>query len=342
VSHRAAVLIIILTAVLACLAPSAVLGQEDGYAFKLSNFSVELTGGWSSIAPGNLNRAVDNENAYLQHYYLKKYAYYDSLYGDAYSASYAYTGGKTFLPMDSITPYGAAIRYQVSPTFALSLGVQLLRGSRQSDVGLDVAVTDAPTSDFTAHYRNKGFLVAVESWMPFLGANFGWDMLKLLRTEIYLQGGPIIGDCRIYSRREESVTDAAGTIASGYRVLEMTGRSQSVAIEAGGQLRIKLLPFLEIYGQGGYAFRKLTKVRGPHTILTVSEAPVASESSYALTGIWGITWDKAQTAWGIYSAPALTTNYLNISGRNSTIPGTTVANVELSGFQLTAGIAIRL
>ncbi len=339
-SYRCAALIILIVA-LFLIPPAAAWAQEEGYPFKLSNFSLELTGGWSSIAPGNLNRAVDNENAYLEHYYLKRYAYYQSLYGGAYSASYAFTGSKTFSPMDSITPYAAALRYQVSPTFALSLGVQFLRGSRGSDVGLDVAVSGAPTSDFTAHYRNSGFLVSVKSWMPFLGANFGWDLLKFLRTEIYLMGGPIVGDCRVYSRREESVIDVAGTVSSGYRVLELTGRSKSLAIEAGGQLRIKLLPFLELYGQGGYAFRKLTKVHGPHSVLTVAETPVAAETKYSLSGTWGITWDKAQTAWGIYSAPALTTNYSTI-GWNSTIPGTTVANVELSGFQLTAGIAIRL
>ncbi len=340
-SHRCAALTVLIAA-LSVLAPSAALAQEEGYPFKLSNFSLELTGGWASIAPGNLNRAVDNENAYLKHYYLKQYAYYDLQYGDAYNAAFAYTGSESFSAMDSITPLAAAIRYQVSPTFALSLGLQRLRGSRHSNVGLDVAVTDAPTADFTAHYRNEGFLVSVESWMPFLGANFGWDLFKFLRTEIFLQGGPIVGDCRIYSRREESITNESGIVSSGYRVLELTGRSKSLAIETGGQLRIKLLPFLELYGQGGYAFRKLTKVHGPHSVLTVAETPAAAESRYSLSGTWGITWDKAQTAWGLYSAPALTTNYSNIGGWNSTIPGTTVANVELSGFQLTAGIAIRL
>lgn len=332
----------VLTIVFLALLPGGLGAQEDGYAFKLSNFRLELTGGWGSIAPSNLNRAAENENAYLEHYYIKKHAYFESLYGDAYSVVASYTSGREFGALDSITPYSASLRYQVSPTFALSLGVQVLRGARQSDVGLDVSVADSRTDDYTAHYRNEGFRISVRSWMPFLGANFGWNLLGFLRTEIYLLGGPIIADCRVFSRREESITAAAGTVSSGYRVMEISGRSQSVAVETGGQLRVRILPFLDLYGQGGYAFRKLTRIHGPHTIRTVSETPVASESNYALSGTWGITWEKAQTGWGLYSAPALTTSYANISGRNPTIPGTTVANADLSGLQLSAGIAIRL
>ncbi|MCX6560539.1 MAG: hypothetical protein NTZ26_08480 [Candidatus Aminicenantes bacterium] len=335
----AAVAFIVIAA--AFLWPSPGLAQEEGNPFSFSNFTIELTGGWSRIAPGNINRAVDGENLYLQHYYVKKYAYYDNLYGDAYTPEYRYTAGKTFLPLTAMTPVGAYLRYQVSPTFALSFGLQYLKGVQNSDVGLDVEVANPPTGvPFTAHYTNSGFVVSAKAWMPQLGVHFGWNLLKFLRTEIYLQGGPILADFQVLNQRRESVTTETGTTSASSRTMELTGHADSVAIELGGQIRIKLLPFLEIYGRGGYAFRKLTKIHGPHTIHTVVESPVPSETDYSLSGTWGISWENATTAWGKYAAPILTTNFSTIG--HSTAPGTTVANGELSGFQLTAGLAIRL
>jgi hypothetical protein len=318
------------------LSSSLARAQEQGYAFRWSNFRIEFAGGWAGTGLGDFNTATQNENLYLDHYFLKRYA--------AYSPVYRYTAGESFLPLETVTPIGASIRYQVSPTFALSLGVQYLRGERTSDVGLDVEVGNDPAGiPFTAHYRNQGFVQSVKAWMPQLGAHFGWDLLKFLRAEIFLLGGPILGDCRVWSQRRESLTTAEGTVSSGSRTLEITGHSNSVAIELGGQARFKLLPFLEVYGQGGYAFRKLAKIRGPRTIRTVTESPVPSETLYSLTGIWGRTWERADTPWGAYASPILTTEYgTQAWSFDSGMFGTASANVDLSGFQLTAGISIRL
>ncbi|MDD8025755.1 MAG: hypothetical protein PHI34_04525 [Acidobacteriota bacterium] len=315
--------------------PAAARAQEQGYPFRLSNFHLEFTGGWVAISPDDLNRTVDYENSYLTHYYLNRYAYYDNLYGDAYSARNVFSGGQEFESLQSVTPLGAAIRYQASPTFSLSLGVQYIRGVKSSDVDLDVMIDDASAGASTAQYRNDGLTVSVKSWMPYLSANFGWDLFKFLRTEIFVMGGPIIGDLRAWDQRFESVVTEEGTVSSGSRTMEITGHSTSVAVEIGGQVRIKLLPFVEIFGQAGYAFRQLNQIQGLQSIQTLSELPTASESLYSLSGTWGVNWERPSSAWGSSSLPLLTTNFANGTR-------TTVANVDLSGFQVTAGLSIRL
>ncbi len=324
--------------------PGLLAAQEDGYPFRWSNFRIEASGTWAGISPESLNRAVDYENAYLAHYYLGQYAYYDDLYGDAYAASFAYAGDQAFARLDRVAPISIALRYQASPTFGLSLGLERIRGVRTSGVALDVLGEDgradtALPGASTAHYENRDLTISVESWMPYVAANFGWDLFKPLRTEIYIKGGPIFGDLRIWNQRLESVTAGGETLASGSRTMEMTGTSTSLAIEAGGQLRIRLLPFAEIYGQAGYAFRQLNQISGLNSIAAVTTLPSASEISSAVAGTWGVTWEKATSPWGSFSAPTLTTSY-NTSGRSTV--GTTTAAVDLSGLQLGVGLSIRL
>ncbi|MDD8025754.1 MAG: hypothetical protein PHI34_04520 [Acidobacteriota bacterium] len=339
---------VILVFVLILLASLPARAQEIGYPFKWSNFRIELTGGWARISPKDLNRAVDYENAYLNHYYLDRYAYYDDLYGDAYSARYVYSGAEKFESLRSITALGAAIRYQLSPTFALSLGVQSLRGAKSSGVGLDVVIDDArPEAEFpgtsTASYANDDLTVSIKSWMPYLAANFGWDLFKFLRSEIFFLGGPIFGDVRAWNKRNESILAAEETVSSGSRTMELTGRATSIGIELGGQLRFKLFPFLEIYGQASYAFRQLNQIQGLYSLLMTSELPTASETLYTAEGTWGVRLEKAGTPWGLFSAQTLTTEW-GTEGwtTDSYALGATGASVDLSGFHLTAGISIRI
>lgn len=330
-------------AVLLALWPALAGAQEDGYSFKLSNFRVEVIGSWGRISPSNLNRGADNELAYLEHYYLKYYAYKENLLGDGYRASQAYTSGKTLQHLESIAPVGASIRYQVSPTFALSIGFLYMKGVRTSSLGLDVTVEDAGQPlPYIDSYRNEGFQLSVEAWMPQLGAHFGWNLGRLLRTEIFLLGGPIMGDCRIFSPRQEYVTSPEGTIYSSRRTMELTGRSNSIAIELGGQLRLKLLSFLDLFGQTGYAFRKLTRIHGLHTIHTQRDVPTLYDSVYAKQGTWGIGLERATTPWGEYRAPMLTTDYSSVWSWGVAGAGSTVASVDLSGFQFAAGLSVRL
>jgi hypothetical protein len=330
-------------AVIIAVLPALAGAQEEGYAFKLSNFRIEMMGSWGRISPTNLNRGADNENAYIDHYYTKKYAYYESIYGEAYRVSYISRKGTIIQPLESITPVGASIRYQLSPTFALSLGIQYMKGVRTSSIGMDVAVEDdRAAAPYNEHYSNDGFQLSVEAWMPQLGAHFGWNLGKLLRTEIFLLGGPILGDTRVWNQRRESVSTAEGTTSSSQRTMEITGHSNSLAMEMGGQLRLQLLPFLDLFAQPSYAFRKLTRIHGLNTIRTVTELPSASESLYAYSGTWGIGWEQVSTPWGPYRAPRLTTEFNPTWAWGTTGIGSTVANVDLSGFQIAAGLSIRL
>lgn len=330
------------------LAPVALRGQEQGYPFRWSNFRIEISGGWIGLEPRDLDKAVEYENAYVSHYFLDRYRFYDLLYGDDYAAQFAFKDGQEFLPLRSGTPLSAAIRYQASPTLGLSLGVQLLQGSRTSGVGLDVAITDTRADSplpgaSTASYANDGLTVSVDAWMPFLAANFGWDLLKSLRGEIFFLGGPIFGDLRVWNSSRESLTSAGETVASDTRTIELTGSQTSMAVELGGRLEIKVFGFLHLYGQAGYAFRAFNNIHGLNSIRWASEIPTASETRYALEGPWGVNREEVETPWGRFEAPILTTEFGTYFWKSDIQAfGTAPAEVNLSGLQLQAGLSIRL
>jgi hypothetical protein len=331
-----------LVVVLVCLGIglSPLMAQEKGYAFTWSNFSLELTGAWSRIAPDNLNRAIDYEAAYIQHYYVRRFEYYNDLSGGTYSSQLVYRDGKEFQALRQAIPLGAAIRYQASRTFGLSLGVQSLRGEETSDVGLDVLIEDASAGASTAQYRNDGFTISAKTWMPYLAANFGWDLFRPVRAEIYILGGPIFADLRIWNHRLESVTGGAGILASGSQTIELTGHSTSFAVELGVQVRARILPWLSAFAQAGYAFRQFEQIKGLHTVRTTTEAPLVSENLYSLEGTWWMVSEFKVLPWGFFEAPTLSTSCdYPPSAWNCARVG---ASVDLSGLQVGVGLSIRL
>jgi|GEM_PF-1057389 len=340
--------ILLLAAVL--LAPAAASAQEKGYPFRWSNFRIEASGGWIGVNPGDLDRVVDYENAYVKFSFLDRYAYYDGLYGDAYSAQFAYKGSQKFLPLRSGTPLQVALRYPASPTLGLSLGLRHFRGVQASGVALDVTVSDGREGSelpgaSLAGYANDDLTLSVETWMPFLAANFGWDLLKFLRTEIVVLGGPIFGDLRVWNERHESVTSGGETVSLSSRSQEITGTETTLAVELAARLEIKIFPFLHVYGQAGYSFKTFNDIHGLNSIRVAAELPTPSQTVYSQTGPWGVRLTEWEAAWGKFSASGLTTSFGTDWSEvlfTHNAYGTAPAEVNLSGLQLQAGLSIRL
>lgn len=329
------------------LIPLAARAQEDGYPFRLANFSFEFLGGATKLAPTDLNSIAAYEEAYLQYYYVTRFDYYRNLYGAAYQVQRTRTGDAQFNSVRDGLSYGARLRYNLSPSLGLSFGIQFLSTTQHSNVGMKVDVTDG-SRDYVDYggtvsyqYQNSGFLLSATAWTPEFGAHFGWQIGSLLRLEILVAGGPLYVEFRSLNERRTTVTDASGYVSGSLARTDMTGKATGISGELGGRICAKTAGFLDFFIEGSYAFRNATYLTGPGMTQSVGFDSNALQDPVVAS--WSGEWIKVPasitSAWGKFS------NYRATNQPVSPAYGSTGAQkftLDLSGFQLKAGVAIKL
>ncbi len=327
------------------LLPPLARAQEDGYPFRLANFSFEFLGGATRIAPGDLNSIADYEETYLRYYYATRFNYYRGLYGDAYQVRSTRTGDAQFNSIRDALSYGVRLRYNLSPSFGLSFGVQFLTCTQTSNVGMKVDVIDG-SRDYVDYggtvsyqYQNSGFLLGASAWVPQLAAHFGWQFGGVLRLEILVAGGPLFVECRSLSERRLSVTDASGYQSGSLVRTEMTGKGTGVSVELGGRISAKTAGFLDFFVEGSYAFRDATYLTGPGSSKSVVIDSNAEQDSVLQnwSGEWSSIQSQITSSWGKFLQYKVQNQILTDRGTNIQKFG-----LDLSGFQLKAGMAVKL
>jgi hypothetical protein len=327
------------------LIPRAAQAQEDGYPFRLANFSFEFLGGATKLAPGDLNTIAEYEEGYLQYYYATRFNYYHGLYGDAYQVRSIRSGDAQFNSIRDGLSYGVRLRYNLSPSLGLSFGVQFLTRTQPSNVGMKVDVVDGSRDyvDYggtvTYQYQNSGFLLSASAWVPQLAAHFGWQLGGVLRLEILVAGGPLFVECRSLSERRLSVTDASGYQSGSLVRTEMTGKATGVSVELGGRICAKTAGFLDFFVEGSYAFRDATYLTGPSSSRSVVIDSNAEQDPVlqGWSGEWGAVKTDITSAWGKYSGFRVQNQFVSGMG-----VGVQKFDLNLSGFQLKAGVAVKL
>jgi hypothetical protein len=322
------------------------LAQEDGYPFRLSNFSLEFLGGYSKLNPPDFNRLADYEEAYVQYYYVTRFNYYRALYGEGYQAKVVRTGDARFNPVTGAGIYGFRLRYDLSPSLGLSFGVQYLDRQQHSSVGMDVDVLDTGRDyiDYNGPrgyaYQNSGFLLAVSTWEPQVAAHFGWQVGPVLRFELLVGGGPLFVSVRSLSERRISTTDPSGYVSSSLSRVEMSGKSTGFSGALGGRICVKTGGFLNLFVEGSYAFRIADEISGPGSSRTVAYDSNASQDPALVSwaGGWINVRNQTTSAWG-QLAMYVPQNQIVPPAFNG--PGAVKFNLDLSGFQVKAGLAIR-
>lgn len=324
---------IFLILALVILVPLVADAQEQGYAFRLSNFKLEFYGGYGKLAPADFNTIADCEESYLQFYYVQRYA----ALGADYKVTKERIGDDRFRRLTSGVPVGGRIRYEVSPTLSLSIGLQYFSGRQDSRVGMNVTVLDAESNSLTDRYENNGFGLSAKAWIPQFGAHFGWDLFRIFRPEVFIVFGPLFVECRAVSDRHTTTIEPSGYRSDLVETEEMKGKKSGLSGELGGALRLHAAKFLEFFVEGSYIFRTVDEISGPGSSQTISSNSNSDETSTSSTweNIWRLFRFTTQKSWGSFTGETATNAY----GRGPTMKK---FGLDLSGFQLKAGLAIRL
>ena len=317
----------------ACIAvfPPPVQAQEEGFPFGFANFGLEIYGGFSKINPKEFNSIFRYEESYLKFFYVDKYEY---LYGN--DATVTRTGDSQIGSLDRVLPFGVRLTYKISPTLALSVGIQRVKGDRSTAAGMVVAAPDGSG----AEYRLPSFRLSASGWIPEIRATFGWNLPAALRLELFIGGGPMFTECRSGFERHDIIVDTQSRRYETTTTMDMTGRSIGVCGELGGRLRIRPVKFLSLFAEGGFAFRQASGLKGSGTLKSEIRSPDAEPIVYSEKWddkLWGMVRYGAYRDWGRLSG-SMASNYYVVSDWG----GPSKFYLDISGFQLKAGIAIGL
>jgi hypothetical protein len=320
--------------ILGLVLPLAAAAQEEGYAFRWSNFKLELNGGYTPAKPPSLNAIPAYEDAYLKFYYEQRYNAYAPL---GYSVRIERTGDDAFRSLDRAWTWGARLKYEFSPSLALAVGIQHLSGSRSSRAGMTANLQDGVLGTYTDRYENQGLGLSVEAWLPQLSAYFGWNIGPVLRAEVFIAGGPMFTGFKVESLVRRTVTDWDGVRSESSLALKGEGTARSWANELGCALRIRPHRSFDVFAEAGYSFRQSGAFSGPGTSTSTTSSSTDGEMSVTTSwdGRWAMLLIASTQSWGKFSAKTASNAYAwDVTHQKFVL--------EFSAFQIKLGLGVRL
>jgi hypothetical protein len=147
-------------------------------------------------------------------------------------------------------------------------------------------------------------------------------------------------ECRSAFERHDIIIDTQSRRTETTTTMEITGRKIGLCGELGARLHIRPVKFLSLFAEGGFAFRQASGLKGNGTLRTEIQRPGAEPivtSEKWNDRLWYLVDYGFYRSWGHLSGSKASNYYVD-----SYWPGTGSFYLDMSGFQLKAGIVIGL
>lgn len=284
---------------------------------------LELYGGFSMINPEDLNLRNGFEEAYKKFWNEDFLAY---ALEKEYIQSLDIQKQGVFNKLKHSIPMGLRLKYNLSKTISLSLGLKYTTGSRSSEVTYQYTSGLQAGTENTSIYTYSPFTVFAKGFIPMIGVHFSKILNPHLKLEAYVSGGPLFGSCQLKMGKFTQEYSTSNSDQEYYYELEYDGKGIGYALDTGIQVRYPLLKNMDIFLEGGYAFQRIKKVSGMGKL-------DYDEQEDIWEGDWGILEYQESGLWGSINILYFSNSW---EGREeSWIRG---FNLDLSGFQIKLGI----
>ncbi|UCE41169.1 MAG: caspase family protein [Candidatus Aminicenantes bacterium] len=301
-------------------------------ARRASRWRIEISGGFSSINPGDLNLRATFDDLY-DTFYGEDYFQYQVQQGEIDSFVKTNDGGKAHLLRHSI-PVGIRLRYGITNWFDISFGFNYFTSARESNYKNTFEVFELEGSPALYSDEFLSYTLSAKGYVPSVGIHLGKRITPSLRLEGFLTGGPLFAECSYYLDWSSGwpVVDSSGdfgNLKEGF--LEEKGRGSGLALQVGAKLDYDFAKHYGLFVEGGYAYQAVSEISGPG---------IRSMTSHRETweGDWGIKQDIRERPWG-------TASFLWPSNAWVVSQGTWWRardfELNLSGFQVRLGIYFR-
>ncbi|MBN1272948.1 MAG: hypothetical protein JXB26_11830 [Candidatus Aminicenantes bacterium] len=299
---------------------SIVLAGADGNRKK---FELEWDGGFSLINPEDLNLRTGFQEAY-EKYWNEDFLAYALDKGYIESLDVQKLG--EYKKLRRAIPLGLRLKYSLSASLAISLGLKVVSGSSFSETFHQYICGLQGGGSITRNYSY--FPLNVSAWgiAPMMGAHFSLFLNPRLQLAAYVSGGPLFGFCRQIMGKSSLESSNINPGQESYYKLEYKGSGLGMALDTGIQVRYPLRSRINVFFEGGYSFQRIKKISGTGKTDT-------GTSVDTWEGDWGIIRYQNSGLWGTMDETYFTNSW---DGREDEwIRGFVL---DLSGFQVKAGL----
>jgi hypothetical protein len=337
-----AVLIAFVVGAAACV---PLLAEEEGAPPQSlwRRLSLEVFGGFATLAPAHLNLMADDQADYDNYYEKRKFEYYHALYNDLFTYAQSLIHGSGLKRISRAFPLGLRAKLALNRAFSLSLGVTVLSRTESSTYAAQYDVRDMNPDkvDLTDIYQVRieypKFDLEAAGWALLVGLHAQTRLIGPLRLEGHAAAGPLFARCRAVFNMKRAKSEPDGFWESDLYSIDLKGHGIGVAVSAGLLARIPLVSCLDAFIEGDYAFEQARKIagNGNYTYRHEDSNSAPYEGTSAWEGTWRISHAVHTNDWGQWneSSPAvMDKNYFQ---------GTDPFHLDLSGFQAKVGLAWR-
>ncbi|MCX6557114.1 MAG: hypothetical protein NTW95_06740 [Candidatus Aminicenantes bacterium] len=314
-------------------------GQADDTSEQIRPLTLEVFGGFTPIRPVDLNLLADYYNAYPLFFYSAQYNYLHDAYGSRFTYSASRSGDDRLKGIRSGFPCGLRLRYALSRSFSLWLGLEYLKQNRLSGTSIRYQIDDrsygliqTDPQEVTAVYPD--FFLGVSAWIPQIGARLAEPLGKNWQLGGSLGAGPLLARCRSVVETGYRYQYVNGYWSESHYLLEMKGKGVGWALELNAELRRRLTRRWSLFLAAGYAWRRAGTIEGEghNQSLALDSNAVQDLVENNWSGRWQKQTALVQRFWGEFSQ-AYYGNYFNDSEAAENFV------LDLSAWQLKAGVA---
>lgn len=306
---------------------------------KTRSLRLEIIGGIAAIRPHDLNLLADYYNAHPLFFYTRQYDYLRAQYGSLFSYSLNRSGDAQLKSIRRGFPWGIRLRYSLSRTFSLSLGLEHLEANCLSSTSLRYQIEDRSGGliqtfprEFTAGYPD--FFMGVSAWIPHAGLHLTKPLGKNWQAVGSLSAGPMLAHCRSVLETDFRYLYDSGYHSENHYLLEMKGKGTGWAVELSAELRRQLSRRCSLLLATGYAWRRAARIEGAGRDQSLNLDSNAIQD--LVENSWQGRWRKkdafVQRNWGQFTE-SIYGNYFSAGEAADNFV------LDLSGLQLKVGLS---
>lgn len=241
---------------------------QDGQASeKPLRLNLEIYGGFAAIHPADLNLLAGYYNAYPLFFYTRQYDYLHAQYGNNFTYSASRSGDDRLKAANSGFPFGVRLKYALSSSLALSLGLEYIKKNQFSSTSIRYQIEDhsqgliqETPQELEASYPD--FFLGVSAWIPQIGIHLAKPLGKRWQVGGSFSAGPLLARCRSVVETRYKYQYSNGYWSESYYLLEMKGTGTGLALDLSVELRLKLNKRLSFFFASGYAWRRAANIEG--------------------------------------------------------------------------------
>jgi len=307
--------------------------------------TLEFWGGYTGLAPHDLNLRSDFERAYVDYFFNQKFDFLAGWRSGYYS--YIQTAGSVirFDPITGTTPVGFRAKLILNRVFSLSLGLAFLSRAVTAYYSAGYAITDMDPDnvEFNGSCRQvidfPQWRLAVRAWTPLAAVHARTRLARRIQLEGYAGAGIVFARCSSTREYTLKTTDPDGFWELNRDLEEMQGSGRGVAVEVGAQAGFPLNARMGVFIEGGYAYRMASNMTGRYSYLQRHEDANSEphETRWAWEdAIWRVNNGTYDNPWGRWNASWPTMADPAQLGNSGPF------HLDLSGFQVRIGLAWHL